>query len=65
MTEQSLIKKAEILIESLPYIRSFYGKTFVIKYGGAAQTEESLKNTFAQDIALFNFIGIKTVIVHG
>lgn len=65
MDEKSLIKKAEILIESLPYIRSFYGKTFVIKYGGAAQVEESLKNSFAQDIALFNFIGIKTVIVHG
>jgi len=65
MTDESLIKKAEILIESLPFIRSFYGKTFVIKYGGSAQTDDSLKNSFAQDVALFNFIGIKTVIVHG
>ncbi len=65
MEMKELIMKANILIESLPFIRNFYGKTFVIKYGGAAQGEESLKNSFAQDIALFNFIGIRTVIVHG
>lgn len=65
MDMKCIIDKANILIESLPYIRSFYGKTFVIKYGGAAQIEESLKDSFAQDIALFNFIGIWTVIVHG
>ncbi len=58
-------EKASILIEALPYIRNFYGKTFVIKYGGAAQTEESLKSSFAQDIVLLNFIGIHTVVVHG
>lgn len=62
---KKLIEKANILIESLPYIRNFYGKTFVIKYGGAAQVEESLKDSFAQDIVLLNFVGIKTVIVHG
>ncbi len=65
MDMKCIIEKANILIESLPFIRSFYSKTFVIKYGGAAQIEESLKDTFAQDIALFNFIGIRTVIVHG
>ncbi len=60
-----LIEKANILIEALPYIRNFYGKTFVIKYGGAAQTEEDLKDSFAQDVVLLSFIGIKPVIVHG
>jgi acetylglutamate kinase len=62
---KSLVEKANILIEALPYIRNFYGKTFVIKYGGAAQIDEALKQSFAQDISLFNFIGIRTVIVHG
>ncbi|MCC6347445.1 MAG: acetylglutamate kinase [Nitrospirales bacterium] len=62
---EKLIEKAGILIEALPFIRNFYGKTFVIKYGGAAQVEESLKNSFAQDVVLLNFIGIKPVIVHG
>ncbi|HMK55286.1 MAG TPA: acetylglutamate kinase [Dissulfurispiraceae bacterium] len=60
-----LLEKANILIESLPYIRNFYGKTFVIKYGGAAQVDDALKKCFAQDVVLFNFIGIRTVIVHG
>jgi acetylglutamate kinase len=59
------IEKANILIESLPYIRKFSGKTFVIKYGGAAMVDEKLKDSFAQDIVLLNFIGIKPVIVHG
>jgi acetylglutamate kinase len=62
---EQLIRKAEILIEALPYITNFNGKTFVIKYGGAAQTEDPLKNSFAQDVVLLNCIGIKTVIVHG
>lgn len=62
---KTLIEKANVLIEALPYIKKFYGKTFVIKYGGAAMVEEGLKNAFAQDIVLLSFIGIKTVIVHG
>lgn len=62
---KKLIEKANILIESLPYIRNFYGKTFVVKYGGAAQVEDALKDSFAQDVALLNFIGIRPVIVHG
>ncbi len=62
---KDIIKKAEILIESLPYIEKFYGKTFVIKYGGAAQVKDELKESFAKDIVLLNFIGIKTTIVHG
>lgn len=62
---KDIITKAEILIEALPYIRNFYGKSFVIKYGGAAQVKEELKESFAKDIALLNFIGIKTTVVHG
>ncbi|HHW20067.1 MAG TPA: acetylglutamate kinase [Thermodesulfovibrio thiophilus] len=63
--EQALLEKANILVEALPYIRKFYGKTFVIKYGGAAQKEPELKQAFAQDIVLLNFIGINPVVVHG
>lgn len=62
---KEIIKKAEILIEALPYIRNFYGKTFVIKYGGSAQVKEELKESFAKDIVTINYIGIKTAIVHG
>ncbi len=62
---ESLIQKAEVLIEALPYIRKFYGRTFVIKYGGAAQKEDALKESFAKDIVLLKFIGINTVVVHG
>ncbi len=59
------IEKAGVLIESLPFIRRFSGKTFVIKYGGAAMVDEKLKDAFARDVVLLNFIGIKPVIVHG
>jgi acetylglutamate kinase len=62
---KALIEKANSLIESLPYIRKFSGKTFVIKYGGAAMVDENLKDAFARDIVLLNFIGIKPVIIHG
>lgn len=62
---EKLIEKANVLIEALPYIRNFFGKTFVIKYGGAAQVDSALKDSFAQDVVLMNFIGIKPVIVHG
>lgn len=62
---KTFIEKVNILIEALPYIRNFYGKTFVIKYGGAAMVDEKLKDAFAQDVVLLNFIGLKPVIVHG
>lgn len=62
---KDIIAKAETLIEALPYIRNFFGKTFVIKYGGAAQAEDALKDSFAKDIVMLNFIGIRTAIVHG
>lgn len=62
---QSLIDKASILTEALPYIRAFYGKTVVIKYGGAAMVEEGLKKDFARDVVLLKYIGINPVVVHG
>lgn len=62
---EEIIKKAEILLDALPYIRNFYGKTFVIKYGGAAQTKKELKESFAKDVVMLSYIGIRTVIVHG
>lgn len=62
---KKLIEKANILVEALPFIRKFYGRTFVIKYGGAAQEKAELKDSFAQDAVLLNFIGIRIVIVHG
>ncbi len=62
---KDIITKARILIEALPYIRNFFGKTFVIKYGGSAQVKERLKESFAKDIVMLNFIGIRTAIVHG
>ncbi len=52
-------------MEVLPFIRRFYGKTFVIKYGGSAMTDEELKNSFAQDIVLLKYVGINPVVVHG
>lgn len=60
-----LIHKAEILLDALPYIRRFYGKTIVVKYGGHAMEDEALKDSFAQDIVLLKFVGIDPVIVHG
>ena len=56
---------AHILIESLPYIKKFFGKTVVIKYGGHAMVDEELKKNFALDIILMKYIGINPVIVHG
>ena len=58
-------KKEEVLIEALPYIQTYEGKTFVIKYGGAVMTEERLKQTFAKDVTILRKIGINIIIVHG
>ena len=62
---KSNIKTAEIILSALPYIQKFRGQVFVIKYGGAAQTDEGLKSDFARDIVLLQLVGIKVVIVHG
>jgi len=60
---KDLIKKAEVLIEALPYMRKFYQKTFVFKYGG--KVKEKGGDTFCEDIVLLQHIGIKPVVVHG
>lgn len=60
-----LIKKASVLVESLPYIRTFAGKTVVIKYGGKAMTEHGLKEGFAVDLVLLKYVGLNPVVVHG
>jgi acetylglutamate kinase len=62
---KQLIDKAEVLIEALPYIRRFYDKTIVIKYGGHAMVESELRSTFAVDVVLLKYIGLRPVIVHG
>ena len=59
------IEKAEILLEALPFIRKFFGKTIVVKYGGNAMVSEDLKEDFARDIVLMKYVGINPVIVHG
>jgi acetylglutamate kinase len=62
---KSLIDKAEVLVEALPYMRRFFDKTIVIKYGGSAMTEASLRASFAVDVVLLKYIGLRPVIVHG
>lgn len=58
-------QKAGTLIEALPYIKAYAGKIVVIKYGGHAMTEESLRSAFAEDVALMRLVGIHPVVVHG
>jgi acetylglutamate kinase len=62
---KELIDKAEVLVEALPYIRRFFDKTVVIKYGGNAMTEPDLQASFAVDVVLLKYIGMRPVIVHG
>ena len=57
--------KAKILAEALPYIQRFHGKTIVVKYGGNAMTDETLRHSFARDVVLLKLVGINLVIVHG
>ena len=67
MTErqEKSVKKAEVLIEAIPYIRRFRGTTVVIKYGGSAMVDDDLKKAVITDIAMLKFLGLKPVIVHG
>jgi acetylglutamate kinase len=58
-------RNVETLLEALPYIREFHGRTVVIKYGGAAMREESLRDAFATDVVLLKYVGLNPVIVHG
>ena len=58
-------EKAKILSEALPYIKKFYGKTIVIKYGGNAMVDKNLKHSFARDLVLLKLVGMNPIIVHG
>ncbi|MDY6323572.1 MAG: acetylglutamate kinase [Catonella sp.] len=58
-------KKAEVLIEALPYIQKFSGKTVVVKYGGSAMTEPKLKRDVIKDVSLLKLVGFRPIIVHG
>lgn len=62
---QELIRKAGILIEALPYIQKFAGKTVVVKYGGNAMINDELKNSVMEDITLLKYIGLNPILVHG
>lgn len=62
---QQFIKKAEVLIEALPYIRQFFGKTVLIKYGGAAMLDPTLRACTIQDIVLMRYVGMNPIVVHG
>ncbi len=62
---KEFIDKAEVLVEALPYIRRFRDKTIVIKYGGAAMSASELRASFAVDVVLLKYIGLRPVIVHG
>jgi acetylglutamate kinase len=59
------VRDVATLLEALPYIREFHSKTVVIKYGGAAMTDDSLKEEFARDVVLLKYVGMNPVVVHG
>ena len=61
----SNIDKAKVLIEALPYIQKYYGKTIVVKYGGNAMENEGLKEAVISDLVLLRLVGINVVMVHG
>ncbi len=62
---EKVIEKANVLVEALPYIREFFGKTVVIKYGGSAMFDERLRRTTAEDIVLMKYVGMNPIVVHG
>ncbi len=62
---KAFIQKASVLVEALPYIREFAGKTIVIKYGGAAMEDPAIRRLTAEDIVLMKYVGINPVVVHG
>ena len=64
-TEQAAASNVETLLEALPYIREFHGRTIVIKYGGAAMRDDALRDAFATDVVLLKYVGLNPVIVHG
>ncbi|NCA27230.1 MAG: acetylglutamate kinase, partial [Methylophilaceae bacterium] len=65
MNETTSTQKAQTLAEALPYIKRFFDKTIVIKYGGNAMTDPQLKESFASDVVLLKLVGMNPVVVHG
>ncbi len=65
MNEREATTTAHVLTEALPYIRQFHGQTMVVKYGGNAMIEDTLKQSFAQDVVLMKLVGINPIVVHG
>jgi acetylglutamate kinase len=65
LTEQDALAKAAVLVEALPWLEKFHGQTVVIKYGGHAMTDESLRAAFAQDLVFLRYAGLCPVVVHG
>ena len=65
VSRQQALEIATVLTEALPYIQRFKGKTFVVKYGGNAMTDETLKYSFARDIVLMKLVGMNPIVVHG
>src|ERR1700729_2715397 len=59
------VRDVATLLEALPYIREFHGRTVVIKYGGAAMLDENLRDAFAADVVLLKYVGLNPIVVHG
>lgn len=64
-TMENWLQKANVLIEALPYIQRFHGKTIVVKYGGSAMVDHELKKSVIRDVALLKLVGFRPIIVHG
>src|ERR1700757_4596094 len=64
-SSQRSVRDVATLLEALPYIREFHGKTIVIKYGGAAMVDPALREEFARDVVLLKYVGINPIVVHG
>ena len=62
---EDAIRKADVLIEALPYIKRFHKKVIVIKYGGSILGEEKIRNSVLEDIVFLNFMGLRPILVHG
>jgi N-acetylglutamate kinase (EC 2.7.2.8) len=65
MQKRTAHQIADVLIEALPYIQRFKGKTIVVKFGGNAMVDEELKHSFARDIVLMKLVGLNPIVVHG
>ena len=65
VSEEMMLNRAQVLIEALPHIQKYYGKTVVVKYGGNAMINETLKDAVIHDIVLLSLVGVHVVVVHG